>query len=138
MNPPTSDPLYTVTLPPNSMKEKPTMPDHNDPASSAVKPAFRSTEFWLATAATVIGIVLASGILSPDDPTQAKLLQVLGLVASILASLGYGAMRTSAKNTAASAAAAIAVEKVRADAAPAAIALLKSAGVQVPKPPASS
>ena len=111
--------------------------DHNDPANAAVKPAFRSTEFWLATAATVIGIVLASGLLTPDDPTQAKLLQVLGLAASILASLGYGAFRTSAKNTATNAAAAIAIEKVKAEAAPAAIALLKSAGVSDPTSPAS-
>lgn len=115
------NPTDFTSLPPNSLKEKPMTPDHNDPSNAAVKPAYRSTEFWLATTATVIGIVLASGLLSPDDPTQAKLLQVLGLAASILASLGYGAMRTSAKNVAAEAAAALAIEKVRASAAPAVI-----------------
>ena len=118
-------------------KEKPPM-DHNDPTNSAVKPAYKTTEFWLTFAAQAIGITLASGILSPADPSQAKLLQLLGLAASVLSALGYTAMRTSAKNTVAEGATAIALEKLRVEAAPAAIALLKNAGVVVPTPPASS
>lgn len=88
--------------------------NHNDPASSAVKPAWKSTEFLLSTLATVIGMLLASGLLSSSDPQQAKILQILGMVATTLAALGYTAMRTSAKNTVAEGAAAIAIEKVRA------------------------
>ena len=75
------------------------------------KPGYKTTEFWLSLVATVVGFVLASGALSPDDPTQAQILQVLGLVASILASLGYTAARTSAKNRTVEASAALAIAK---------------------------
>jgi hypothetical protein len=69
------------------------------------KPGYKTTEFWLSLAAMVIGAVLASGVLNPSDATQAKVLQVLGLVATLLASLGYTAQRGLVKSTASKAAA---------------------------------
>lgn len=85
--------------------------DHNDPKNAAVKPAFYSTEFWLSFAAVLVGFLLASGLLSPDDPTQATVIQVLGVISTLLSSLGYTACRTSAKNKAAAGAAMIEVAK---------------------------
>lgn len=114
------------------------MENHSDPANSSVKPAYKSTEFWLSILALVVGYVLTSGILDSEDATQAKIMKGLVAVAGILGALGYTGMRTSAKNRVAEGAAALAVEKVRAGAAPAAVALLKAAGVSVPTPPASS
>lgn len=103
-----------------NLSKESTMPEGNvnDPSNAAVKPAWKSTEFALSTAAILIGLVLASGILSPEDPSQAKALQILGLIASVLSSLGYTAARTSAKNRAVEVAGAIALEKVRASVPP--------------------
>ena len=132
----TEQPLALIQLP----KEN-TMPEnHSDPTNSSVKPAYKSTEFWLKVIALVIGAVLTSGILDAKDAQNAKIMDGLVAISGILAALGYGAMRTSAKNTAAEGATALAIEKIRAEAAPAAIDLLKSAGVgvSVPTPPASS
>ena len=89
------------------------MENHSDPANSSVKPAYKSTEFWLSILALVVGYVLTSGILDSEDATQAKIMKGLVAVAGILGALGAGA-------------------------APAAVALLKAAGVSVPTPPASS
>lgn len=72
----------------------------SDPKTTDTKPGFKTTEFWLSTAAMIVGLVLASGIFSPDDPSSAKILQALGLVSSILASLGYTAGRAHTKATA--------------------------------------
>lgn len=132
-----SDLYDLASLPPNSLKEKPMTPDHNDPASAAVKPGWKSTEAWISILLAVVGAVLASGLLDPSDPTQAQILKVGGLILSIAAALGYQVTRASVKNTATEAAAAIAIERLRAEAAPAALELLKSAGVSDPKSPAS-
>lgn len=51
------------------------------------KRAFRTTEFWLACAAGVIGLLGASGAF-PADGAGAK---VIGGAAAVLAALGYGA-----------------------------------------------
>lgn len=61
------------------------------------KPGYKSTEFWLSLAATIVGFVLASGFLNPADPEEARILQVLGFVAAILAQLGYTASRAYVK-----------------------------------------
>ena len=65
---------------------------------STVKPGWKTTEFWLSLIATLIGALLASGALNPTDPTQGKILQIVGLISTLLASMGYTAARTSAKN----------------------------------------
>lgn len=110
------------------------MPEnHNDPANAAVKPAYKSTEFWLTLIATVIGFLLTSGILDAKDDSQAKVIQGLVAISGILAALGYAGLRTSAKNKAAEGATMIAVAK----AAPLAIDLLRSAGVSDPTKPAA-
>lgn len=61
------------------------------------KPGYKSTEFWLSLAATLIGFVLASGVLNPADPQEARVLQALGFAAAILAQLGYTAARAYVK-----------------------------------------
>lgn len=51
------------------------------------KRAFRTSEFWLACAAALIGLLGTSGAF-PADGTAAK---AIGLAAAGLAALGYGA-----------------------------------------------
>lgn len=58
-----------------------------------IKPGYKTTEFWLSTVATIIGLVLASG----SVPEAGIVGQVLGGVAGILAQLGYTSSRTKAK-----------------------------------------
>jgi len=58
------------------------------------KPGYKSTEFWLATAATLCGILYASGLIAPESGGD----KVLGLVAGVLASLGYSISRGVAKS----------------------------------------
>ena len=65
------------------------------------KPGYKTTEFWLSLAAMLIGALLASGILDPADPTSAKVLQLVGMISSMLTALGYGVTRTMAKKDAA-------------------------------------
>jgi hypothetical protein len=62
----------------------------------APKPGYKTTEFWLATAATVLGVVMASGAL--DGLGQDHwLVKVAGLGVSILAALGYSRDRRMVK-----------------------------------------
>lgn len=103
-------------------KEKPHM-DPNQPENSAVKPGYKSSEFWLSLAAVAIGYLLTSGVLDSNDEGQARIIKGLVAIAGILGALGYSGLRTSAKKSTAEAAAAIAIEKVRA---------------AVPQPPAST
>jgi hypothetical protein len=58
-----------------------------------VKSGWRTTEFWLATMATVLGVVYASGFIT--DGSQMD--KVLGIAASVLATLGYSVSRGLAK-----------------------------------------
>lgn len=58
-----------------------------------MKTGWKTTEFWLSAAATVLGLVTASGAFS-ETGTVAK---VVGLVVSGLAALGYTASRTALK-----------------------------------------
>ncbi len=62
-------------------------------APKEVKPGYRSTEFWLASIATVLGIVLASGAV----PEGGLVGQIIGGVLALLANLGYTASRTQVK-----------------------------------------
>ena len=57
------------------------------------KPGYKSTEFWLASIATLCGILYASGIICPDSGGDI----VLGLVTGVLASLGYSISRGMTK-----------------------------------------
>lgn len=58
-----------------------------------VKAGFRTTEFWLASLATILGIVLASGAV----PEGGMVGQLIGGVLALLANLGYTASRTQVK-----------------------------------------
>ncbi len=64
-----------------------------DPVKPDPKPGFKTSEFWLASIATLLGIVLASGAI----PEGGMIAQFCGGILSVLASLGYTASRTSVK-----------------------------------------
>lgn len=57
------------------------------------KPGYKTTEFWLATAAMIVGALFASGVFPAESGGE----RLLGLAASILASLGYTVSRTMVK-----------------------------------------
>jgi hypothetical protein len=65
------------------------------PAAAAVspKPGIQTTEFWLSSTATLLGIVMASGAIH-DGGLAA---QIIGGVLSVLAALGYTAARAKVK-----------------------------------------
>jgi len=58
-----------------------------------VKPGYKTTEFWLTLAASAVGLTLASGIL----PSDGEAFKIVGLAASVLASLGYTITRAKTK-----------------------------------------
>jgi len=62
------------------------------------KPGYKTTEFWLSLLATLLGFLLASGVMDavPEESWIAKLIG--GLVA-VLATLGYSASRAKVKTT---------------------------------------
>ena len=64
------------------------------------KPGYKTTEFWLSLLATLLGFLLASGVMDtvPADSWIAKLIG--GLVA-VLATLGYSASRAKVKSASA-------------------------------------
>jgi hypothetical protein len=66
----------------------------SDPTPTPAKPGYKTTEFWLSTAATLCGILLASGVI-PDGGTAAR---IVGAIVSGLAALGYSISRGMAKS----------------------------------------
>ena len=54
---------------------------------------YRSTEFWLATAASLAGILLASGVFGEGSYGH----QLLGTAMAVLSSMGYSASRAVVK-----------------------------------------
>ncbi len=58
-----------------------------------MKPGFKTTEFWLAAVATIVGGVVASGIIPTEGPWE----QVIGLVSAALVALGYTGARLTLK-----------------------------------------
>ena len=63
-------------------------------ADTTVKPGFKTTEFWLSAAATLVGLAIASGIV----PTSGTWPQIVGLVTGVLGAMGYTISRTAVKN----------------------------------------
>ena len=57
------------------------------------KPGFKTSEFWLTSLATVMGLVLASGAVTEGGMVS----QIIGGVLALLANLGYTASRTQVK-----------------------------------------
>ena len=57
------------------------------------RPGYKTTEFYLSLLATLIGALLASGIFNDADPSGHKVLQIAGMVASVLGAMGYTVSR---------------------------------------------
>ena len=60
-----------------------------------MNPGYKTTEFWLALAANLVGAVFASGIIEQTATQWDN--KIVGLLAMVLASLGYGVSRGIAK-----------------------------------------
>lgn len=86
--------------------------------SAGAKPGYQTTEFWLTLLATLIGALLASGVLNDADPQQHKVLQLVGVIATLLGSMGYTAARAFTKHSEAKASAIVAAAGAAAKADP--------------------
>ena len=84
--------------------------DTFNPATTSVKSGWKSTECIITLLVTVLGGVMASGLLDPADPQQASILKLLGTALSIAGALGYTAGRSYVKATAIKSAAFVATE----------------------------
>lgn len=61
------------------------------------KSGWKTTEFWLASVATLVGILYASGVVSPDGASGLE--KGVAFVAAALASLGYSHSRGKVKSS---------------------------------------
>lgn len=59
----------------------------------AAKPGYKTTEFWLALAAKLLGAAYTAGLIGDGS----ALARVAGLAAVVLASMGYSVSRGLAK-----------------------------------------
>lgn len=59
-----------------------------------MKPGYKTTEFWLALVAQVLGALLGAGVFEGAGPVG----QAAGIASAVLASLGYSAGRAWTKN----------------------------------------
>ena len=66
---------------------------------TGVKPGFKTTEFWLALLAQIVGVLAAGGIFGADS----VVMRILGVVGIVLASMGYSGARGKAKQLGSSA-----------------------------------
>lgn len=73
-----------------------------------MKPGFKTTEFWLSLAATLLAFLMSSGLFV-DGSTTMKL---LGMAAGVLATLGYTASRAIVKRAETAGAAAVETAKL--------------------------
>jgi len=64
-----------------------------------MKPGYKTTEFWLSLLATLLGFVMASGLLD-SAPQDSWVARVVGGIVAALASLGYSASRAKVKTEA--------------------------------------
>ena len=62
-----------------------------------MKPGYKTTEFWLSTLATIVGLVMASGVLEGQAEGSWPV-KLIGGVVSLLAVLGYTASRAKVKS----------------------------------------
>ena len=58
-----------------------------------MKPGYKTTEFWLSTVATLVGLAIGSGVI----PTSGTWPQVVSLVCAFLGALGYTISRGNVK-----------------------------------------
>ena len=59
-----------------------------------MKPGYKTTEFWLTSAAALLGLLFASGAIS--DGSQID--KVLGMAATVLSGMGYSISRGISKH----------------------------------------
>ena len=59
------------------------------------KPGYKTTEFWLSTAAAFVGALVAADIIPSAEPWG----QVVGLVSAALVALGYTGARLNLKKS---------------------------------------
>jgi hypothetical protein len=57
------------------------------------KPGYKTTEFWLATGATLLSALFASGVLAEGSLA----LKIAGIAATVLGALGYAVVRGAVK-----------------------------------------
>lgn len=62
--------------------------------NNSVKPGYKTTEFWLSTAAAVLGIVMAADIIE----TGSAVSQVVGIITTALTAMGYSVARGKTKS----------------------------------------
>ena len=63
-----------------------------------MKSGYKTTEFWLATVATVCGILYASGVITPEGVSGVE--KAVAFIAAALASFGYSHSRGAVKASA--------------------------------------
>ena len=61
-----------------------------------MKPGYKTTEFWLASVATLCGVLYASGIITPEGTEPVE--KAVAFIAAALASLGYSQARGQTKS----------------------------------------
>lgn len=57
---------------------------------------WKTSEFWLSAATTLVGLLVASGVI--ETGAGAELERIIGLVAAVAASLGYAISRSIVKS----------------------------------------
>lgn len=60
-----------------------------------VKPGYKTTEFWLTSVASLLGLLFASGIIAPEGTDG--LSKAFALIATALTAMGYSVSRGLAK-----------------------------------------
>lgn len=65
-------------------------------AESSAKPGYKTTEFWLACVAQIMGSLMASGVIESGSSWD----KVAGLIILALSSMGYSASRATTKKAA--------------------------------------
>ena len=63
--------------------------------NEGLKSGVRSSEFYMALSAVVLGIVISTGVVDPDGAGTWD--KVVGVVCSLLAALGYTVSRSNVK-----------------------------------------
>ena len=63
--------------------------------NEGLKSGIRSSEFYMALSAVVLGVVISTGVVDPDGAGTWD--KVVGVVCSLLAALGYTVSRSNVK-----------------------------------------
>jgi hypothetical protein len=67
-------------------------------APAPVRPGWKTTEFWLSTAATVVSALLALGIVTPSSAAEINQdVQTVAAAATMLIPVGYAIARAITK-----------------------------------------